>query len=130
MRRNIDFDEEHWDTLKVIAHDMGYNSRQTLVQAVIRSFVDQFPMAKLRAIDEHAVRKAKRELKEDWKDTVKLGPVSQDELKELAGDIFPEMFEPGHISDLMVTKSPEIYPVSDVIVSSLNEAESPQLPEL
>lgn len=147
MRRNIELPGEHWDILKVLKDDLGYHSRQDLIQAVIESFVNQFPDAKFRAMDLTAKRESMDQAKEDFKRIDKkedLGSImkpTMEELKELWGEDLP-LVDP--TKDMPDDLSPELQAQVDGIKAQITKAkdefiekgqvlvhvESPELPEL
>jgi hypothetical protein len=91
MRRNIDLPEILWDTLTTLADDMGYSSRQALIEEVITVFTNQYPDAKIRSMDASAKRLARLKDKQDFKElenTTRFKKASTDEIMELwDGDI-------------------------------------------
>lgn len=89
MRRNIDLPEILWDTMTVLADDMGYRSRQELMEEVFRVFTNQYPSAKARALHLNEVRMAKLKDKKDFKELDKevlFKKASSEEIMELWGN--------------------------------------------
>lgn len=89
MRRNIDLPEILWDTMTTLADDMGYPSRQALIEEVIRVFTSQYPDAKVRSMDMSAKRLARLKDKQDFKElenTARFKKASSEEIMELWDD--------------------------------------------
>jgi len=136
MRRNIDLPEILWDTLTTLADDMGYSSRQALIEEVITVFTNQYPDAKIRSMDVSAKRLARLKDKQDFKElenTTRFKKASTDEIMELWAGVSPEESVDGprmptdeQVKTAMdVVKDYEPYILPDVPHETL-----PELPEI
>jgi len=91
MRRNIDLPEILWDTMTTLSEEMGYKSRQALIEEVLTVFTSQYPDAKYRSMDASAKRlagvNAKKEFNRALKPSGMFREVSSEEVMEMWNEV-------------------------------------------
>lgn len=150
MRRNIDLPEILWDTMTTLADDMGYSSRQALIEEVIRVFTNQYPDAKVRSMDVSAKRLARLKDKQDFmelENTARFKKASSEEIMELwAEEDVPRMPTDEQLNKAMVVVKEYEADMKDVVDQSMDDIvvkgwaevhvphgplpETPELPDL
>jgi hypothetical protein len=100
MRRNVDLPEVTWDSLSVLADELNYASRQALLEAVICTFVGQYPWATLKAAGRTARRLEMKKAEMEYVETSSLPKLSESEIRDLAGDDLYESLTTPTASDV------------------------------
>ncbi len=132
MRRNIDIDVIVWNTLKVLADDMGYSTRQALINTLFGNFIDMYPNAKLRAIDMSTEMVDMGVTKENYKVYQSISKLSESGMRDLAGDDLYESLttpEPLNKDQINTARLMDGEITAEEAVDERME-ESPELPEL
>jgi len=86
MRRNVDLPPVTWECLSLLAHEMGYDSRQHLIEFILRSTVEQYPGLQIRVAEFTARKLAAKQSEMDWKKVIAFPKATDDDLRELLGD--------------------------------------------
>jgi len=86
MRRNVDLPPVTWECLSLLAHEMGYDSRQHLIEYILRKTVEQYPGLQIRVADFTAKKLAAKQSEMDWKKVMAFPKTTDADLKELLSD--------------------------------------------